>query len=483
MIADLLARLLAAWRATRDPVLEPLVERAGAGGERIAGKTKRELEARWLAVAAARDTADVARLLAAPWPGAWRTALPRALALAAFEPDPRISIAVARQARAYPADASRPLHEAFGDLIARAPTARIIPELDAFVAVARMNRSCYDDVRRMLDAPTAVADPALIAEAETRLGTTRELDALWAAHVAEPGDLAHRRVLADALEAAGDPRGQFIQLQLAGDPGSLRRAAALCERHGRDWVGPLPGVDPRTAGFARGFLAAAISTAPGPVLARAIDRPEWVTLERLAITHDSHDLAPMFRRMPLLRRLAARASVLASVEQSPAASVLCLGGDAWRPSRDAFPALAVVAWDSYFAANTEWFRARQAQAAALDVIAAYIDFPIDQLGSALAMRGAAPRETRFAFDGLQDGDASGWIARVQRDGGPIALAWQHGAREVYLGADLAEILDVFATAGAREIAISGTVSPGVRGHMTRRKVALVPGEPFDVLEP
>ena len=478
----LLHRLLAAWRATRDPALEPIIERAGKSDARppIAAKSKAELETRWLAIAAACDPADLARLLDTPWSPAWRTALPRAEALARFEPDPRISIAVARLARTYVADASRPLHDVFGDLLARAPTAQIAPDLDAFAAAARMIRNHYADVRRMLEAPTSHAPAALLAEANAQLGTPADLDALWAAHLADPADAVHRRVLADALEVAGDPRGQFIQLQLAADPASLRKADALLQAHARAWIGPLPGIDVKAATFARGFLVAATTDASGALLERAIDRPEWVTLERLAIRHDTDGLAPLIARMPLLARLAAPARVLASLAACPAETVVWLHGDpAWRPSRDVFPRLAVCGWKWHYRWGATEFRERQAIAAALDVTAVYLGMRVEAFAEALAMRGAVPRETRFSFDGLDELDAGGWCVRMQRDGGAIAIT----ERRRRVGEDLSDILAALAAAGATRIAIDGKVPPGVRGASTRRGLTLVAGEPFDVLVP
>ena len=66
--------------------------------------------------------------------------------------------------------------------------------------------------------------------------------------VEDPDDLAAHSAYADYLAEQGDPRGEFIQVQLAlEDPGrppaerqQLRgREADLLARHGRQWLGPL----------------------------------------------------------------------------------------------------------------------------------------------------------------------------------------------------------------------------------------------------
>jgi len=65
-----------------------------------------------------------------------------------------------------------------------------------------------------------------------------------------------RLVLADALLARGDPRGELIALQLAGagDDRQRVRGEQLLREHGRRWLGALRPVAYR-ARFARGFLA------------------------------------------------------------------------------------------------------------------------------------------------------------------------------------------------------------------------------------
>src|SRR5581483_8802512 len=95
---------------------------------------------------------------------------------------------------------------------------------------------------------------------------------LEAALVEDPDDLAAHSAYADYLMEQGDPRGEFIQVQLAlEDPGRsaeernqlLNRERALLEQHGRQWLGDLgrflvgdwSGPDqPYHYQFARGWL-------------------------------------------------------------------------------------------------------------------------------------------------------------------------------------------------------------------------------------
>jgi len=73
-------------------------------------------------------------------------------------------------------------------------------------------------------------------------------DALEAALVEDPDDLATHRAYADYLQEQGDPRGEFIQVQLAlEDPERTpeerqeleRRERELLTKHQREWLGIL----------------------------------------------------------------------------------------------------------------------------------------------------------------------------------------------------------------------------------------------------
>ncbi|MFT3710045.1 MAG: TIGR02996 domain-containing protein [Archangium sp.] len=99
---------------------------------------------------------------------------------------------------------------------------------------------------------TEVGTPATAADASSGL---REL---LARIVENPADDSLRTVYADQLSAAGDPLGEFIQvqLQLARAPAAVHqhREKELLERFRMKWSGGLRGVDFR---FERGFAVAA----------------------------------------------------------------------------------------------------------------------------------------------------------------------------------------------------------------------------------
>jgi uncharacterized protein (TIGR02996 family) len=129
--------------------------------------------------------------------------------------------------------------------------------------------------------------------------------ALEKALVAHPDELAAHSAYADYLTEAGDPRGEFIQVQLAledesrtkAERNTLRkRESALLAKHAREWMGDLgrmlvgtwSGEDkPYRYRFARGWLDF-LCVLPGPqALIEALARvQEARMLRRLEIVYD-----------------------------------------------------------------------------------------------------------------------------------------------------------------------------------------------------
>jgi uncharacterized protein (TIGR02996 family) len=96
-----------------------------------------------------------------------------------------------------------------------------------------------------------------------------------------PGDDAPRLVLADALQLAGDPRGEFIALQLNSSARARKRAQKLLERHRAAFLGPLREVVVvGTDEWERGFPVACIARLDGRLAAC----PAWATVKRLGLT-------------------------------------------------------------------------------------------------------------------------------------------------------------------------------------------------------
>jgi uncharacterized protein (TIGR02996 family) len=103
---------------------------------------------------------------------------------------------------------------------------------------------------------------------------------LFAQVYANPDDDAIRHVLADALIAAGDPRGELIQHQLQPAGDHERRAMQLIQRHGLSWLGGLREVVVPLS-YERGFLASCMVVAED---ARpAVGRDEWATVHTIEL--------------------------------------------------------------------------------------------------------------------------------------------------------------------------------------------------------
>lgn len=110
-----------------------------------------------------------------------------------------------------------------------------------------------------------------------------ELDALYDAVFAAPDDEAPRQVLADALMEQGDPRGEFIALQLQSPRSqrSERRMQKLLERHRTSFLRGLEPMvlQPNPQSWERGFLTEASLLLEG----LSFDVPDLATLRRVEV--------------------------------------------------------------------------------------------------------------------------------------------------------------------------------------------------------
>jgi uncharacterized protein (TIGR02996 family) len=154
-------------------------------------------------------------------------------------------------------------------------------------------RACGTVWRPLEGASTTTASPT----------ADPELTALFERVAQVPDDDAPRLVMADLLLERGDPRGEFLSLQLAqaaGDSSARTkgRLKILEGRHARGWL--PPGVDAATAEFRRGFLVSATLVGSTNPLHR-----EWGAIEELHLTRGATGPAPFeVRRLNALRHLA-----------------------------------------------------------------------------------------------------------------------------------------------------------------------------------
>jgi uncharacterized protein (TIGR02996 family) len=140
------------------------------------------------------------------------------------------------------------------------------------------------------------------------------VDALYESVYARPADLAVRHVLADQLQVIGDPRGEFISLQLMKrrQPPERRRMRAILVANRDAWMRPLQPVALGDAvKFEAGFptrlaLRSARRTDPTDATDLAcMGRPEWRTLHTLSVAGAAanashlllHDVCPLLTRV------------------------------------------------------------------------------------------------------------------------------------------------------------------------------------------
>lgn len=437
---DLLARLLAAWAETFDPRLGPAIATIGAAEARRRGpltaKSKIELEAAWLALAAKRDPGDVDRLLGAPWPGVWKTALARVQALMDHPPDPRVAAAIVTVEPRYGSIASRPFHAAAGSL-----------------------------VRRMTREPTGEAPAALLAEAAARAAPTVDVAAVLRDFYDDPSDPGRRLVLADALQTVGDPRGELIVLGAAiaegrADTAAKRRAAKLVAENADAWTGALPGVDRASRRFDGGFLSSVRVVADAEPLEASADAPEWATIERLHLDAPSRFVS---RHGDALARVLARARSLHTLvvgswggddlvqtldERGPFPRLRALATPDLAPTAKprAFPNLSVLG------VATRWVAADVAIAAAERAgIEALVLFGETPLVAALrAFDASTVPELRVVHKGLGL-DYEKFAVRVRRDAARADVAWGTGR----FGKGMIRwLIEALAEAGRREVAVA-----------------------------
>jgi uncharacterized protein (TIGR02996 family) len=119
-------------------------------------------------------------------------------------------------------------------------------------------RARLADVRPLAEEERAALEAAGLLVVAPEPPREHTIEALLAAVYEAPWDDAPRQVLGDFLQQRGDPRGEFIALDLlpAPTPEQRRRRNTLLREHGKGWFpAALHRVVNRDAKYERGFLA------------------------------------------------------------------------------------------------------------------------------------------------------------------------------------------------------------------------------------
>lgn len=313
----MIEELLALWQETRSDEVASLIAQTSVARPPITGTSQRALHAAWLAVAAANDPLDLDRLLATLVNGNLTQATERLHHLATRPPDPRIAASLEALIANPPSapfvkGTSIGLWNLVFALLASIadPRTRTIHERIPWLAhdratspfdVGTLRSRTISGIAKVAQAipPPPVLTPAQharIAELAART-TPRPVDRgaeLLARIYDQPSDLDARSVYADWLTSQGDPRGEFIALQLARPLPTTRpwqwyerhvstREERLLRTHEKSWIGRL-GAFLDHVRFERGFPAWAFLATEIDVATIAL--PEAATLAHLSARRD-----------------------------------------------------------------------------------------------------------------------------------------------------------------------------------------------------
>ena len=313
MATAALRHLLAAWQKTPANAIAEAIEvvgaRAASGLQPPTGKTVAARNAAWDALAAEGDPVIRGTLVASlaeinNFPGLSE----RIELLLKHPPDPRVAQRIADLVETPVFSPTIPRHSGnwsrLWAVLAKLGDPRILARAAGFsqrwatVASENQRAELEKGLGRAMPALTAAygkgvpalsaADSALLRAMVERAkvpapavveGKRSEEELLAAIH-ASPSDDAPRAVYAELLQERGDPRGEFIALQLAAKrtkEGRAREKELLAEYAAR-WVEPL-GAKKASAKFERGFVVAcdveeksALATNPAWSTVRVISR-------------------------------------------------------------------------------------------------------------------------------------------------------------------------------------------------------------------
>jgi uncharacterized protein (TIGR02996 family) len=370
----------------------------------------------------------------------------------------------------YASNGSFPLHQAIADLARKTADPSSAAALETMVATRKYRGAAHsyeaalEAVRR---AAVSKADAALVDEARRRAAPPAVLEELWDAFLADPSDEARRLVLADALQSAGDPRGEFIAIQVAiaeghADAAARRRAAALLDANVDAWSGAVPGVERASRRFARGFLvAAAINDIQG--VPAALGARSWRTLEELSVDRwasRAPELPALLAHLPLLRVFSTpREDLLPFIAQGPPLPSLRAVGDVGDsllpPGSPGLPALAVLVVNAPRAWEPAAFGALLDRVAPLGLRALVYKSPhMREIGHPIRAwrNGRHLPELRFALSHEPGFRTDRWRARARLDSPRVDVAWAGGSE--FVRSDLPSILASLAEDDAcREVAV------------------------------
>lgn len=299
-------------------------------------------------------------------------------------------------------------------------------------------------------------------------------------------------MLADALVTAGDPRGEFIQLQMAIDDGRgtkwmETRASQLLTEHLAAWSRPFgPDLDRHLIGYRGGFAYRVHAATPTSW------SPEWATIEELELAGPSpRDPVALIARLPILRNLFAPTAVLERMVASGRVfpSVRTLG---WLPpDRAAFPQLAVIAghWHAFRdVARLEAVQRRAAELALDAIVHNCIAHVPEHIHHVVAARALGPAETRCMVLDADHVDYArqGWYVRTWKERRDAIVGFRGGAW--FETHTMRQVVEPLVAAGITRIALAIPQAQRLRAaqlidELRAAGVEIGEAPPSDVLAP
>jgi uncharacterized protein (TIGR02996 family) len=352
-----LEHLVLAWREhQRHPELAELVEALAAESTRALVPldltlADADFHTAWIARASRAALLDVDVLL----PGLFRGPLGKKIRqrfdmILPFADDPRVTAAFGRMIAEPPVMAASnfSLWTQLFTALTRAPDVRLRPILERTVVasqgdsqfwpmLAQRSLTLLHELPKQLPelapevhgriaelheriAELASAPPPTTAPGEASQHTEIEAQLLAKIH-AEPHALEHRMVWADALLAGGDPRGEFVSLQLARSAGGTasKRERQLLAQYELAWLGELAAVvDRKSVRWINGFPVAAEVVFDSQAQRNLIGDEIWATFEELECDDLELIESPTLRSLKRVGRLSL-ATLVALVEARGAA--------------------------------------------------------------------------------------------------------------------------------------------------------------------
>ncbi len=342
--ANALEPLLARWKDERAPELAELIERVSS---QLAPPKSWQLER--------ADAAkfDLVAFLSTLTDGKFADSLSRIQKLEKLGPDPRVAAALTRLIVTPPftAQSSREfwssLYEQLSDRHADPRTLDALKPLakdyQATFGRTKMGEAMERRVQALVKTLSerfatvphadvtkqlALLPAAKAAPTGPKTKSGQSLEELLAAVYERPDDDGVREVYADALLEVGDPRGEFMTLQLRrarGEtltPTEVKQEAALQKKHVKEWLGPLYDVLYTThLEFRRGFLYAAQIRPVGKAIPAARNHPAWSTVRELNMsTGGTNERGASLILQPNARRIRVLTNIVYLVLDELAAS-------------------------------------------------------------------------------------------------------------------------------------------------------------------